>query len=429
MEPVRRAEQVFFPLDEELQLLCGRLTPRQHEHLVHLAAWMPFDRVAQMLECLLGIQVSEATVRRLTEEAGARMQEVQTAQSQQPEAEEKPTSVPQQQVVSSDGAYVHLVSGDWAEVRTLAIGEVERSSVNSCKKKKKTQADEAEAQVKVSQISYFSRMTAAQTFEQLAEVEVRRRGVRHAVSVAAVMDGAAWLQGFIDVHRPDAVRILDFSHAASYISDIQEAVRARGYHLPAGWYEGVLHRLKHEGPDRILKHLEWLAQRCHDPEVDKQWRYLSARKQQMQYPTYQQAGWPIGSGMVESAHKVVWQTRLKGAGMRWAPAHVNPMLAVRTSVCNERWDEAWQQGNEQHHRLRQLKRQQKAHPRLQALLSDCLLSLLRLRPPTPKPTPPVTPSVPRLQEPPATLPGSSRPSAHHPWKRGPACRPSLLAKK
>src|SRR2546430_12720075 len=50
--------------------------------------------------------------------------------------------------------------------------------VTSCKKKKKTQADEAEAQVKVSQISYFSRMTEAQTFEQLAEVEVRRRGVR-----------------------------------------------------------------------------------------------------------------------------------------------------------------------------------------------------------------------------------------------------------
>lgn len=29
----------------------------------------------------------------------------------------------------------------------------------------------------------------------------------------------------------------------------------------------------------------------------------------------------------------------------------------------------------------------------------------------------------------ATLPGSSRPSAFHPWKRIPACRPKLVAKK
>jgi hypothetical protein len=28
----------------------------------------------------------------------------------------------------------------------------------------------------------------------------------------------------------------------------------------------------------------------------------------------------------------------------------------------------------------------------------------------------------------ATLPGSCRPSAHHPWKRGPACAPRVFAK-
>ena len=36
----------------------------------------------------------------------------------------------------------------------------------------------------------------------------------------------------------------------------------------------------------------------------------------MQSPTYQAAGWPIGSGSVESANKLVVEARLKGAGMR-----------------------------------------------------------------------------------------------------------------
>lgn len=41
--------------------------------------------------------------------------------------------------------------------------------------------------------------------------------------------------------------------------------------------------------------------------------YLEKRVDQMQYPTYQAQGWPIGSGIVESANKVVMQARLKGA--------------------------------------------------------------------------------------------------------------------
>jgi len=50
MGPARTVGQVFFPLDEELALQPGRLTPRQQEHLAHLAIWMPFARAAQMLE-------------------------------------------------------------------------------------------------------------------------------------------------------------------------------------------------------------------------------------------------------------------------------------------------------------------------------------------------------------------------------------------
>ncbi len=64
---------------------------------------------------------------------------------------------------------------------------------------------------------------------------------------------------------------------------------------------------------------------------------------QMQYPAFQAQGWPIGSGMVESANKLVVEARLKGAGMHWSRASVNPLLALRNAVCNDRWAEAWRQ--------------------------------------------------------------------------------------
>lgn len=404
---------VFFPLDEELALLPGSLTPRQHEHLVHLATCMPFERAAQMLGALLGVQVSEATARRWTEQAGAHYEAVQTAQAQQPHPVEPGSPPPLKQAMSSDGAYVPLIKGDWAEVRTLAIGEVQtRTSARG------------EEQVHVTHLSYFSRMTDAETFEDLAEVEVRRRNVRQAQAICAVTDGAGWLQSLIDLHRPDAVRILDFAHAAEYVSAIGELVRASGRHLPSTWLDGVLHRLKHDGPQRVLEHLRRLGERCHDPELDKKLRYLEARRDLMQYPTYQQAQWPIGSGLVESANKLVMQSRLKGPGMRWAPIHVNPMLALRTAVCNDRWTEAWHEILTQQAHRQTARVQQRAAPHLQQLLCDWLLLLLQFQPPPPKPAA----KPPRPAAPAATLPGSARPSPQHIWKRAPACRPRLVAK-
>ena len=102
--------------------------------------------------------------------------------------------------------------------------------------------------------------------------------------------------------------------------------------MPARWLEGVLHRLKHQGPARVLKHLAWLTARSPSPAIQEKLIYLQKREAHMQYPTYQEAGWPIGSGSVESANKLVVEVRLKGAGMRWDRQNVNPMLVLRNTA-------------------------------------------------------------------------------------------------
>jgi hypothetical protein len=47
----------------------------------------------------------------------------------------------------------------------------------------------------------------------------------------------------------------------------------------------------------------------------------------------------LGSGMVESASKLVVEARLKEAGMHWQRGHVNPVLVLRNAVCNQRLPE------------------------------------------------------------------------------------------
>ena len=103
-------EQVFFPLDEELALLPGSLAPRQQEHLVHLACFMPFDKAAQMIEEILSVHTNEETVRQLTERIGACMEAVQTAEAGADSPHESNDQPPLQRCVfSADGAMISLV--------------------------------------------------------------------------------------------------------------------------------------------------------------------------------------------------------------------------------------------------------------------------------------------------------------------------------
>src|SRR5439155_20780951 len=106
----------------------------------------------------------------------------------------------------------------------------------------------------------------------------------------------------------------------------------------------------------------WLAARYPSPVIKEKLASLHKREAHMQYPTYQAAGWPIGSGSVESANKVVVEARLKGAGMRWERHNVNPMLALRNAICNRRCTETWQASRRQ----RQQSRKQKRGHRTQA---------------------------------------------------------------
>jgi hypothetical protein len=233
-------------------------------------------------------------------------------------------------VLSVDGAMVPLIHGQWTEVKTLAIGTV--TSVL---------APDGTASVQTSDLSYFSRATDSDTFAQMATGEVQRRGVETAARVGAVSDGAEWIQGFVDLHAPAAVRILDFPHAAGYIVAIGQTLEAGQRLLSEEEVAVLLQRLKHEGPSEVLAELRCLAET--HASVVKPLAYLEKREAQLQYPIFQVAGWPIGSGMVESANKLVVEARLKGAGMHWAPEHVDPMLALRNAVCNDRWEEVWGQ--------------------------------------------------------------------------------------
>lgn len=408
-------EQVFSPLDEELALLPGSLAPRQQEHLAHLASWMPFDKAAQMIEEILGVQTNEETVRQLTERMGAYTEAAQAAESDASSSQESNNqSALQRCAFSADGAMVPLVKKQWAETRTVAIGEPQE----------KHTAD-GEREIHVGHLSYFSRLADASTFIDQAEGEIRRRKVGEAKEVCAVMDGADWLQTFTDRHRPDAVRILDFPHAAEHVAQLLEALEKAGMHFPPHMLDRCLHLLKHRGPRPLLRLADRLERNLAQQKgVQEHLDYLRKRETLMQYPVFRQQGWPIGSGMVESANKNIVEVRLKGPGMHWERENVNHMLALRNAICNDRWQEMWQKALTQHRQQQALHRTSRAEQRTQTLLSvgnsssvesppQSVAASEHISPPAPRQpalkalSPSVTSSVPA---PAATRPSSCCPS-------------------
>jgi hypothetical protein len=127
------------------------------------------------------------------------------------------------------------------------------------------------------------------------------------------MDGADWLQTFTQRHRPDAVRILDFLHAAEHVTKLLEALEQAGIRFAPHMLDRCLHILKHRGPRPLLRLADGLESGLAQHKgVYEHLDYLRKREALMQYPEFRRDGWPIGSGMVESANKNVVEARRVG---------------------------------------------------------------------------------------------------------------------
>src|SRR5206468_1996255 len=155
----RPVEPGFFPLDEELALLAGDLTPRLQEALVRLSIQQPsFAKAAAELTFFTGATVHADTARRRTEAAGAVLLGHETAEAARI-LREHPTAPtgPDTLLFSVDGAMVPIVGGQWMEVRTLAVGEVQPA-----------RATPDGPCIQTTNLSYFSRLTDSTTFAEQA---------------------------------------------------------------------------------------------------------------------------------------------------------------------------------------------------------------------------------------------------------------------
>lgn len=312
----------FSPLAEALDLGPSPYSPWLGESAVRLGGETTFRAAARLLAHFTGVTMSAATVRRLTEAAGTTLRQRELAFTatvrETGTVPAPPPDVPLQ--LSIDGCLVHLRDEGWREVKVLAVGE-------------------RAADTGLTALSYAATLGRAAQFGDEALGELGRRGVPQATDLVTVNDGAVWIQELLDLHCPQAHRVLDFAHAAEYLATAAKATWPDETTAMA-WFTTQRHELLTGDPDQVLAALGELPE---GEARDTALGYLTSRRSQIAYRDFTARGWPIGSGCVESAHQHVVQDRLKGRGTRWSRPGADALLAVRVVAANERWDETWGQ--------------------------------------------------------------------------------------
>ena len=158
-------------------------------------------------------------------------------------------------------------------------------------------------------------------------------------------DLAAWL-----VQHTDEPPVLDYYHAAAYLDLAAPAFYTKPEEASA-WaavaredlreVEGAAGTLLAEMVGRRDKGRRRLSPQVREG-LDKAIGYIQARVERMDYARLRAAGIPIGSGVTESACKLLIKHRMCGPGMRWGHRAADHVLTLRSMLYSDgMWRVLW----------------------------------------------------------------------------------------
>jgi hypothetical protein len=153
--------------------------------------------------------------------------------------------------------------------------------------------------------------------------------------VAWVGDGALGVWSLADELCPKAVQILDWHHAVEHAMDFGKAILGEeSPYLPL-WKTRAEELLWAGDNDALVSESMECLEEAHTAAqvkaLDDFVRYCRNNKERMRYAEFVQQGLLIGSGVVESGHRHVIQTRMKKAGQHWGEHGGRQMARLRAA--------------------------------------------------------------------------------------------------
>jgi hypothetical protein len=290
--------------------LGSRTSPYLQDKLVLLGSHQVFSEVPDLVEQLLGITTNATNAFRCCRAVSDELDDSQL---------ETPSAELAQQLCQSDAVIYGMVDGSmlpvgdgWQETK---VGRVFNGVAYSDLKTKELGWILAPSEY-VANRGHYREFTPA--FEGLLSPA-------SAAQKVFISDGVPWIRLWLAESYPGCVHILDIFHVLEKIASV-----AQDAPEPVAWFERQRTHLLASELGLVLEAIKTLpaGDRVAQQQVVN---YLTEREGQMDYAHYRGQGWMIGSGPVESAHRVVLQTRMKRSGQHWSEMGCDKMLKLRVA--------------------------------------------------------------------------------------------------
>ena len=320
---------IHVPWDAK-QGLKGRYTQGVAAAMMRLAAQLNYRAAAAELKHQ-GIEVSHTTLHQKVREWGSGEEVSDYVDEQSLEAGAR-------WYVSCDGCHTNSRIG-YQEVKVGSIGkDYPHQNATSVMK------------IRPSSLRYVaSRDSVADFRRQLAALATQTgiyqdENTMDTQEVVVIGDGAAWIWNLADEHFPGATEIVDYMHAKTHLYDVaKHAFGEEDQETVETWVNTTETPLYNGETSQVVARIRDLE--TQNPTIadvlEKQVGYFQKHAQRMQYRTFNEEGYQIGSGVIESACKHVVAERCKQAGMRWTRKGINAILFWRCLLKNDAWDTYW----------------------------------------------------------------------------------------
>lgn len=157
----------------------------------------------------------------------------------------------------------------------------------------------------------------------------------------ALGDGASWIWECVRVHFPWAIQIVDFHHAAERLGTLAELVYPRDSQDWRRLRRKWVAKLWNGKIDALFTSVRAALPTRRRKLGEKALEYFQTHRERMRYDHFRQRGFFIGSGVVEAACKTIVCQRFKCSGMHWSQRGLKYLLAIRTALLSNRYDEFW----------------------------------------------------------------------------------------
>jgi hypothetical protein len=233
----------------------------------------------------------------------------------------------QRKGVSLDGGMVHIRDEGWKEVKAGAVYDL------ALKPERDAHTGEWVERVGAANTRYVAVLGDVDSFSPALWATAVRADVPQAADSCVTADGAAWIWNLTADLFPDSVQIVDWYHACEHLAKASHALYPDDPQAAHRWYTAYKHHL-------FLGEVFLIIQALEQAGLHELGHYFHTHHRRMRYHQFQEQGYPIGSGPVESEIKQ-FKARLTGPGMRWSRPHAHRMFIIRGAVLDGSFDDLW----------------------------------------------------------------------------------------